>query len=92
MDFTRKTRLVAEGCRTPDPVTSTYARVVSRDDVHIESRYISLNSLDAWAGYIQRAYLQAPCTEQYYTIMGKEFGPEFESTKALIVRAAYGLK
>ena len=30
MDFTRKARLVAEGCRTPNPVTSTYAGVVSK--------------------------------------------------------------
>ena len=30
MDFTRKARLVAEGCRTPNPVTSTYAGLVSR--------------------------------------------------------------
>ena len=30
MDFTRKAMLVAEGCRTPNPVTSTYAGVVSR--------------------------------------------------------------
>ena len=30
MDFTRKARLVAEGCRTPNPVRSTYSGVVSR--------------------------------------------------------------
>ena len=30
MDFTRKARLVSEGCRTPNPVTSTYAGSVSR--------------------------------------------------------------
>ena len=33
MDFTRKSRLVAEGCRTPNPVTSTYAGVVTRESV-----------------------------------------------------------
>ena len=30
MEFTRKARLLAEGCRIPNPVTSTYAGVVSR--------------------------------------------------------------
>ena len=35
MDFTRKARLVAEGCKTSNPVTSTYTVVVSRDIVSI---------------------------------------------------------
>ena len=31
MDFTRKNRLVSEGCRTLDPVNSTYSGVVYRE-------------------------------------------------------------
>ena len=92
MDFTRKARLVAEGCNTPDPVNSTFAGVVSRESVRIAFTYAALNDLDVWAGDIQNAYLQAPCSEKYYTVMGKEFGSEFEGKKSLITRAAYGLK
>ena len=92
MDFTRKARLVADGCKTPDPVTSTYAGVVSRESVRIAFTYAALNNLDVWAGDVQNAYLQAPCSEKYYTVLGPEFGEEYKGRKALIIRAAYGLK
>ena len=36
MDFTRKARWVLDGHKTPDPVGSTYAGVVSRESVRIE--------------------------------------------------------
>ena len=35
MDFTRKARWVLDGHKTPDPVGSTYAGVVSRESVRI---------------------------------------------------------
>ena len=92
MDFTRKARLVAEGCRTPDPVNSTYAGVVSRESVRIALTYAALNDLDVYAADVQNAYLQAPCSEKYFTVMGPEFGNEYAGRKAIIVRAAYGLK
>ena len=34
MDFTRKARWVKDGHRTPDPTTSNYAGVVSRERVY----------------------------------------------------------
>ena len=43
MEFTRKAILVAEGCRTPNPVISTYAGVVSRKSVRIAFTYVALN-------------------------------------------------
>ena len=92
MDFTRKSRLVAEGCRTQNPVTSTYAGVVSRESVRIAFKYAVLNGLDVWAAYVQNSFLQAPCSEKYYTVFGPEFGSEFIGKLAIIVRAAYGLK
>ena len=92
MDFSRKARLVADGCKTPDPVTSTYAGVVSRESVRIAFTYAALNDVDVWVGDVQNAYLQAPCSEKYYTVLGPEFGSEYKGRKALIVRAAYGLK
>lgn len=35
MDFTRKARWVKDGHKTPDPKTTTYAGVVSRESVRI---------------------------------------------------------
>ena len=35
MDFTRKARLVKDGHRTPDPESSKYAEVVSRESIRI---------------------------------------------------------
>ena len=70
MDFTRKARLVSEGCRTPNPVTSTYAGVVSRESVRIAFTYAALNGLNVWAADVQNTLLQAPCYEKYYTVCG----------------------
>ena len=35
MDFTRKARWVKDGHRAPDPETSSYAGVVSRESIQI---------------------------------------------------------
>ena len=61
MDFTRKARLVAEGCRTLNPVTSTYAGVVSRESVRIAFTYAALNGLYICVADVQNTFLQAPC-------------------------------
>ena len=45
MDFTRKARWVLDGHRTPDPIGSTYAGVVSRESVRIAFTYAALNGL-----------------------------------------------
>ena len=39
MDFTRKARWVKDGHRTPDPTTSAYAGVVSRESVRVGLTY-----------------------------------------------------
>ena len=51
MDFTRKARLLAEGCRTLIQVKSTYTGVVYRESVRIALTYAALNGLDhyVWA-------------------------------------------
>ena len=92
MYFTRKARLVAEGCRTPNPVTSTFAGVVSRESARIEFTYAALNGLDVWAADVQNTFLHAPCYEKYYTVFGPKFVSEFIGKLAIIVREAYGLK
>ena len=40
--------MVAEVCRTPNPVTSTYAGVVSSESVRVAFTYTALNGLDVW--------------------------------------------
>ena len=91
MDFTRKSRLLSEGHRTPNPVTSNYTGVVSRESVRIAFTYAALNSLDVWAADLKDVFLQAPCSKKYYTVCGPEFGSDFIGNLAIIVRAAYGL-
>ena len=57
MDFTRKARWVKDGHLTPDPDTSNYAGVVSRESVRIALTYAALNDLEVCAGDIKSAYL-----------------------------------
>ena len=92
MDFTRKARFVANGSRTRDLTSSTYAGVVSKETVRIALTYAALNDLELFAADIKNAYLQAPITEKYWTRCGPEFGPELEGSVAYIVRALYGTK
>ena len=87
----RKARLVAQGNKTEDPNVQTYASVVSRDTVRIALTIAALNELDAMQADIRNAYLNAPCDEKIWTVLGPEFGP-LAGKRALIVRALYGLK
>ena len=92
MDFTRKARWVLDGHKTPDPIGSTFAGVVSRESVHIALTYAALNDLDVFAANIWNAYLQAPSSQKDYIICGPEFGVENIGQTALIHRALYGGK
>ena len=57
MVFTRKARWLLGGHKTPDPVGSTYAGVVSRENVRIAFTYAALNGIDVFASDIRNAYL-----------------------------------
>ena len=92
MDFTRKARWVLDGHKTPDPIGSTYAGVISRESVRIVLTYAALNDLDVFSADIQNAYLQAPSSQKDYIICGPEFGIENIGRTALIHRALYGGK
>ena len=92
MDFTRKARWVLDGHKTPDPIGSTYAGVVSRESVRIAFTYAALNGVDVFAADIRNAYLQAPSSQRDYIICGAEFGLENIGNVALIHRALYGGK
>ena len=88
MDFTRKARWVLDGHKTPDPIGSTYAGVVSRESVCIALTYAALNELDVFAANIWNAYLQALSSQKDYIICG----PEYIGRTALIHCALYGGK
>ena len=66
MDFTRKARWVKDGHKTPDPDTSQYAGVVSRESIRILLTHAALHKVDVLAADIRNAYLQAPTTETHY--------------------------
>ena len=92
MDFTRKARWVLDGHKTPNPIGSTYAGVVSRESVRIAFTYAALNEIDVCAADVRNAYLQAPSSQKDYIICGPEFGLENVGKVALIQRALYGGK
>ena len=92
MDFTREARWVLDGHKTPDPIGSTYAGVVSRESERIALTYTALNDLNVFAADIQNAYLQATSSQKDYIICGPEFGVENIGLTALIHRALYGEK
>ena len=92
MDFTRKARWVKDGHKTPDPTTSSFAGVVSRESTRIELTYAALLGLPVIGGDIKNAYLQAPSSEKHFIVCGAEFGVENIGRVALIRRALYGGK
>ena len=92
MDFARKARWVLDGHKTPDPIGSTYAGVVSRESVRIALTYAALNDLDIFAADIWNAYLQALSSQKDYIICGPEFGVENIGQTAWIHHALYSGK
>ena len=67
MDFTRKARWVLDGIKTPDPIGSKYAGVVSRESIQIAFTYAPLNDFDVCMADIRNAYLQSPTSQKHYT-------------------------
>ena len=90
MDFTRKARLVAEGCITPNPMTSTYVGVVYRESVRISFTYAALTGFDVWTVDVNNVFLQASYSEKYYQVCRPEFESKFAGKIVIIIRAAYG--
>jgi hypothetical protein len=90
-DFRRNARFVAGGHTTDTPHAMTYASVVSRESVIIALTLAALNDVDVKMADIENAYLTAPITEKFWTVLGPEFGND-AGKRALIVRALYGLK
>ena len=92
MDFTRKARWVLDGHKTPDPIYSNFAGVVSRESIRIAFTYAAFNGLQVCAADVKSAYLQAPSSRKDYIVCGPEFGLENVGRIGLIHRALYGGK
>ena len=91
MDLTRKARICARGDQTDPPLSVTYASVVSRDTIRIGLMLAALNGLKVCSADIAGAYLNAPCAEKIYTVLGPEFG-DLAGRTAIVAKALYGLK
>ena len=72
MDFTRKARWVTNGQHTPDPTTSSYAGVVSKEIIRIALTCDALNDIGVMATDIRNAYLQGPSSEKDFILCSPE--------------------
>jgi hypothetical protein len=67
MDFTRKARLITGGHLTEAPGSITNSSIVSRDSICFALFLVAgLNDLDAMAGDVTNAYLNATCREKIW--------------------------
>ena len=87
-DFRRKTRFIAGRHMTDPPDMLTYSSVVSREIIRTGFLIVALNGLDVLAGDIGNAYINAPCKEKIWTIVGPGFGID-QGQVMLIVQALY---
>ena len=92
MSFQRKAWWVKDGHRTPDPNTSSYAGVVSRESIRILITHAALHGVPVMSEDVQNAYLQDPTSEKHFVISEPEFGIENIVKKSIITRALYGRK
>ena len=70
MFFTRKSCWVLDVHKTADPISSTYAGVVSREIVRIAFTYAALNGVDLFVVNIRNSYLQVLLLQKDYIIFG----------------------
>ena len=86
-----KTRLVADGHLTKEPMETVYSGVVSLRKLRLAMFLAELNNLELWGADVGNAYLQALTREKVY-IVG---GPEFEELKGHVLvmyKALYGTR
>ena len=76
---------------TKTPKCMTYSSVVGQETLRIALTIAALNNLQVKVGDVMNAYVTAPCSENIWTVLGKEFGAD-QGKKDIIVRALYGLK
>ena len=90
-DGRHKTRLVAGGHLTPDPIESIYSGVVSIRSLRPVKFLAKLNNLEVWGADIGNAYLKTKTKEKLYVVAGPEF-EELEGHILVIYKALYELE
>ena len=93
-NLTRKARLVAAGYMNEVPAYTAYSPVISRETLRICFMLAALNGLDIMMGDVGNAFIQAKPREKCHVIITDDqlFGPSAIGSKAVIVRALYGMK
>ena len=90
-DDRHKSRLVADGHLTHEPVEDIYSGVVSLRNHRLVISLGKLNNLDIWGADIGNAYLKAFTDEKLNIVAGPEF-QELEGYILIFLKALYGLK
>ena len=86
-----KSRLVADGSLTQDPMETIYSGVVSLKHIRLVIFLVVLNNLEVWGSDIGNAYLEVYTNEKLLIKAGAEF-EELEGFTLVFNNALYGLK
>ena len=84
-----KTRLVADGHLTKEPVKSIYSGVVSLRSFRMVGFLSQLNDLEIWGADVGNAYLEAYTDEKLCIVAGPEF-KELQGHLLIMIKALYG--
>ena len=68
MDFTRKASFFLDGHKTPDPIGSTYAGVVSHESIRIDFTYAALNGIDVSVSLYVGLATEVPKLTHYWVV------------------------
>ena len=90
-DGRHKSRLVAGGHLTDDPIDSVYSGVVSLRSLRLVVFLAELNNLELWGADVGNAYLEAHTKEKVCIEGGEGFG-DLKGHMLIIHKALYGLK
>ena len=86
-----KSRLVADGHLTKEPVESIYSGVVSLRSLRMVVFLSQLNNLEIWGADVGNAYLEAYTDEKLCIMAGPEF-KELQGHLLIMVKALYGTR
>ena len=91
MEFSRKSRIVANEAMTKTPSSLTYSSFISRESVCLGLLIAELNDLYIMTCDVKDAYLNAPWQENIWFKAGPYHGPERTGKVMIMIGALYGL-